>query len=65
MAENRQLNLPAELCIRAEEKFKRRFASVEELVVFVLEELVQDQASELDKSEQALIETRLRDLGYL
>ena len=65
MPELRQLQLPADLCAHAEQKFKNRFASIEELLAFVLKELTQDRASELDKAEQDLIEARLRDLGYL
>ena len=61
----RQLSLPADLCTRAEQKFGDRFANLEALLSFVLEELTQDQASKLDKAEQNLIEARLRELGYL
>jgi hypothetical protein len=65
MPDYRQINVPADVCARAEQKFGKRFASIEQLVIFVLEELTKDQAAEWDKSEQALVEARLRDLGYL
>lgn len=65
MPDYRTINLPADLCARAEQKFAARFASADQLVIFVLEQLTKDPAAELDQSEQALIEARLRDLGYL
>jgi hypothetical protein len=65
MPDYRQLNLPADLCARAEQKFGQRFASIEDLLVFVLKDLTDDRASQMDAAEQSLIEARLRDLGYL
>ena len=42
-----------------------RTASVglEELLVFVLQELLRDQAAQMDQAEQRVIEQRLKDLG--
>jgi hypothetical protein len=65
MNEMRQLHLPAELCDVAEKKFGLTFASLEELLVFLLSDLVRDDASRFDQEEERLIENRLRDLGYL
>jgi hypothetical protein len=33
--------------------------------VFILRDLLNDEASHLDEAEQRLVEERLRDLGYL
>lgn len=54
-----------ELCAAVEKKFAGKFASVEELLVFVLRDLLRDDAVQLDRNEQKLVEQRLRDLGYL
>ena len=65
MTETRQIQLPAELCAIAEKKFAARFGSVEELLSFVLRELVRDEAAQLDQAEQQVVEERLRELGYI
>lgn len=61
----RQINLPEELCAAAEKKFGAQFESLDALLEFVLGELTQDVAETLDRSEQAVLEQRLRDLGYI
>ena len=61
----REVRLPDELCSEAERRFGARFGSVEELLVFVLRELLRDQAKEMDQAEQRIIEQRLKDLGYI
>jgi len=65
MAEMREVMLPADLCETAEKKFAGTFSSIEDLLVFILRDLSQDEAARLDQAEQALVEQRLRDLGYL
>lgn len=65
MTETRELGLPAELCVKVEKKFAAKFASLEELLIFVLRELSRDDASRADEAEQHIIEERLRDLGYI
>ena len=65
MTEMRPVSLPAELCTQAEKKFGRRFGSLEQLLEYVLRELVRDDAAQADEKEQRMIEQRLRDLGYL
>ncbi len=62
--DSRVIRLPEDLCAAAEKKFAGRFASLDELVAFLLRELVSDTL-ELDQAEQAAVEQRLRDLGYL
>ena len=64
-SEMRDVRLPAELCNDAEQRFAARFGSVEELLVFVLQELLRDQATQMDQAEQRVIEQRLKDLGYI
>lgn len=65
MTEIRAVRLPADLCAAAEKKFDRRFGGLEELLAFVLQELVRDDAFQADQAEQNLVEQRLRELGYL
>jgi len=61
----REVRLPDELCREAERRFGARFGSLEELLVFVLRELLRDQAAQMDQAEQRVIEKRLKDLGYI
>jgi hypothetical protein len=62
---DREIKLPADLCASAEKKFGHHFANVEALLEFVLRQLTQEQAAEMDEAEQKLIEARLKELGYL
>ena len=59
------MSLPASLCDAVEQKFGKRFPSLEQFLTFVLQELVRDDATEMDEAEQKMIEQRLKDLGYL
>jgi hypothetical protein len=65
MTGERDVRLPADLCAAAEQKFGQRFASIEELLAFVLRELLRDETAQFDQQEQGLVEERLRELGYL
>jgi hypothetical protein len=65
MNEMRDVRLPAELCAQAEKKFGANFASLEELLAFVLGELLRENSSQADEAEQKLVEQRLRELGYI
>jgi hypothetical protein len=65
MIETREVRLPADLCEAAEKKFGAKFANVEDLLVFVLQDLLRDDASRFDQAELQLVEQRLRDLGYM
>jgi hypothetical protein len=65
MSDTREIRLPADLCSAAEQKFGSRFRSVDELVVFLLQELVRGDTVDLDRADQAIVEARLRDLGYI
>jgi len=65
MSEMREFKLPADLCAAAEKKFGAKFAKLEDLLEFLLRDLLRDEAVQADQEEQRLIEERLRDLGYL
>jgi Arc/MetJ-type ribon-helix-helix transcriptional regulator len=65
MSESREVKLPEDLCAAAEKRFGARFGSIDELVTFLLRELLSGDTAELDRAEQAAVEQRLKDLGYL
>jgi hypothetical protein len=65
MTERRQLSLPEELCAAAEQRFRPSFNNLESLLEFVLRELTRNDAESLDQAEQAMLEERLRNLGYI
>lgn len=61
----RTISLPEELCARSEQKFRHRFASIDQLVAALLSELLRADAVTMDKNEQKVIEERLKGLGYI
>lgn len=63
--EMRDLRLPSDLCRLAEEKYGNRFETLERFLTHVLEQLVRDDATKMDREEQRIIEERLKDLGYI
>jgi hypothetical protein len=65
MTEVREVRLPQDLCAAAESKFQHRFGTLEELLTFVLRELLRDEALQADLAEERIVEQRLRELGYL
>jgi len=65
MSESRVIRLPEDLCATAEAKFGGTFRSLDELVAFLLQELVRRDTADLDRADQAVVEERLRDLGYI
>jgi len=65
MTTRRQLSLPEDLCATAEQRFGSKFDNLESLLEFILKELTDTKADTLDQSEQALLEERLRYLGYI
>lgn len=65
MSELREIRLPADLCTAVEQRFSSKFGSVDELVAFLLRELIRGDTFDLDQADQAAVEQRLRDLGYL
>lgn len=65
MASTRTVTLSSELCQLAEERFKARFGSIDELITAMLNQLLQEDALKMDEGEQRLLEERLKGLGYL
>jgi hypothetical protein len=65
MTQKRQVHLPEDLCATAEKRFGERFENLDSLLEFILRELVRDEAQVMDEAEKAMIDKRLRDLGYL
>jgi hypothetical protein len=61
----RDLRLPADLCNDVERRFGSRFDSLEQFLIFILRELLRDEAAQMDQAEQRIIEQRLKDLGYM
>lgn len=65
MSQLRTIQLPDDLCVKAEKWMAARFTSLEELVTFLLREIIQDEDDKLDQKEEELVQQRLRDLGYM
>lgn len=61
----REVRLPADLCAAVEKKLGPNFATLEELLVFILRDMDAGDTSRFDDAERQLVEARLRDLGYL
>jgi hypothetical protein len=61
----RQVCLPEELCAKAEAKFGQQFKNLEELLAFLLRELLSGESAKYDEAEEQLVEERLRELGYI
>ena len=64
-AEFREVRLPEDLCAAAELQYGSQFGSLDELVTFVLQEVLRDDSARLNAAEERVIEQRLRDLGYV
>lgn len=65
MSESRAIRLPADLCAAAEEKFGGTFRTVDDLLIFLLQEVLRRDTIDLDRADQTVVEERLRDLGYI
>lgn len=65
MTDSRNISLPEDLCAAAEERFGKSFGGLQEFLIFLLREMLNDQAGSMDEAEQRLVEQRLRELGYL
>jgi Arc/MetJ-type ribon-helix-helix transcriptional regulator len=65
--EKKSVFLPAELYSKVEERVKATdFASVDEYVEFVLEEVVkEEEEGAFSEEEEKEVKKRLKDLGYL
>jgi hypothetical protein len=65
MSTLRTISLPEELCLRAEQKFRHRYQSVDDFLLAVMTELLRDDATTMDLGELKIIEERLKGLGYI
>ena len=65
MSNSREIRLPDQLCSAVEQKYGKAFGSVDELVIFLLQELIRGDTIDLDRADLAVVEERLRDLGYI
>jgi hypothetical protein len=65
MSESREIRLPADLCAAAEEMFGSTFRTVDDLIIFLLKEVLRRDTIDMDRADQAVVEERLRDLGYI
>ena len=65
MNASREIRLPADLCAAAEQKFGGTFRTVDDLLTFLLQELLRNDTLDMDRADQAVVEERLRDLGYI
>jgi len=62
----REIRLPAHLYDAVERLIKgTKFGTVDEFLVFVLQELTARDSTKFEEHERKVIEARLRDLGYL
>ncbi len=61
----RSIRVPEPLCEQAEKWMNGRFESLEALVAFMLQEIVDEKGARLDQQEEELVQQRLRDLGYI
>ena len=61
----REIRIKESLYQGVQRRFGAQFACVDDLVEFVLQELLRDDMTALDESEQQMIRARLKDLGYL
>lgn len=61
----RDVKLPEDLCRQIEQLYQGRFGTLEQFLIFVLEGVAQDNASQANQAEQRVIEERLKDLGYI
>ncbi len=61
----RDIALPEELCSAVEQRFGARFGNLPQFLVFVMQELLRDEAGQMDEAERRMVEDRLKDLGYM
>jgi hypothetical protein len=65
MSESREIRLPEDLCTAAERRFGSAFRTVDDLLIFLLQEVLRRETMDLDRADQMVVEERLRDLGYI
>ena len=65
MSESREIKLPADLCVAKEQNFGGTFCTADDLVIFLLQELIRGDTVGLDRADHAVVKQRPRDLGYM
>lgn len=65
MSESREIRLPEDLCVAAEERFGSEFRALDDLLIFLLQELLRRDTIDIDRADQKMVEERLKDLGYI
>lgn len=62
---SRAVQIPSNLYLAIQDRLGSNFASVDQFVSYVLGEVLQDDSAPFDESERDMIQSRLKDLGYL
>jgi len=57
--------LPVELCEAAERQYGDQYASLEELLTFMLGYVTRGEVERMDQAELEIVQQRLKDLGYV
>ncbi|MGB2605118.1 MAG: hypothetical protein WBC78_16090 [Candidatus Sulfotelmatobacter sp.] len=65
MSESREIRLPEDLCVAAEQRFGSEFRTLDDLLIFLLQEVLRRDTIEIDRADQRVVEERLKDLGYI
>ena len=65
MTQYRTLQMPEDICAKAETWMSGRFATIEAFVEFLLREVMREDDSKLNEEEERMVQERLRDLGYI
>jgi hypothetical protein len=61
----REISIPESLYLDLEARLGPHFGSVDDMICFMVRELLRSDTRTLDQAEQQMIRTRLEDLGYL
>ena len=61
----RKISVPEDLYLELEARLGPHFGSVDDMICFIIRELLRSDTRALDEAEQQMIRTRLKDLGYL
>jgi hypothetical protein len=65
MVSTREVKLPSDLCEKIEHLYGSQFGTLQEFLIYILQELSRNDAAQTDQAEQQIIEERLKDLGYI
>lgn len=65
MVQYRTVQLPEDLCAKAETWMSGRFTTIEAFIEYLMNEVMRDDADKLDEQEEQMVQQRLRDLGYI